>query len=217
MRTASTGVGRGNIAASTRCTNAAAASRAAFIARSRHPCALHGTTACKLEAVAIRSTLTEWAASLDREWSLFMTMTFRRDVPRHHAMTAGSRFVRWCSAWRDPVLGTPLFRCLLWSAEEHLTGSVHLHAISACTPLTSVEHMRRSSRPDASFPRPRPCRTCAGVTDGPLWRRLKESWFAHWGIARIYPYDPQYRLGAERYVIKYILDEKCLDWGVVTA
>lgn len=59
------------------------------------------------------------------------------------------------------------------------------------------------------------CQRCADL-DGPLWRRLKESWFFHHGIARIYPYNPVYKLSAERYVLKYILDEKCLDWGVLT-
>ena len=47
-----------------------------------------------------------------------------------------------------------------------------------------------------------------------MWRRLKESWFLHHGIARIHPYDPEYKFGAERYVMKYILDDKCLDWGL---
>lgn len=63
------------------------------------------------------------------------------------------------------------------------------------------------------------CRMCsrtAANNDAPLWRRLKESWYAHYGIARIYPYDRKLGGGAERYVLKYILDEKCLDWGVLT-
>lgn len=185
---------------------------------SRHPCRLRNTLSCRLQWVGQRDALVEWASALDREWSLFLTLTFRPDrkVPPHHALTAGQRFVRWCSAWRDPILGRPLFRCSLWSAESHLTGDVHLHAISACTPLTSVEHMREP--PTRGVSSPRPCRVCSHLTsDAPLWRRLKESWFAHYGIARIYPYDARYRLGAEGYVVKYVLDEKCLDWGVVTA
>ena len=132
-------------------------------------------------------------------------------------MNAGANFVRWSSGWLDPVLGRGLFRLSLWSAESHLTGDVHLHAISACTPLTSVEHTTPWTRRGSSSRR-RSCATCGEVaTDGPLWRRLKESWYAHHGIARIYPYDPAYRLGAEGYVLKYILKETCLDWGVVTA
>jgi len=185
--------------------------------RSSHPCSLHGTPACKLEFVLTRSTLVEWAEKLSSQWDLFLTLTFRDPLPKHHALSAGRRFVRWCSGWRDPVLGTALFRCSLWSAEEHATGNVHLHAISACTPLTSVDHTTPSPKRGESSAR-RTCRTCRYVaTDGPLWRRLKESWFKHYGIARIYPYDPTYRLGAQGYVVKYILDEKCLDWGVASA
>jgi hypothetical protein len=48
----------------------------------------------------------------------------------------------------------------------------------------------------------------------PAWRRLKESWYAHWGIMRCVPYDPEFKCGAERYVMKYILDENVLDWNV---
>lgn len=186
---------------------------------SKHPCSLRNTLSCRMQWVGQRDALVGWAASLDREWSLFLTLTFRPEkrVPQHHAITAGQRFVRWCSAWRDPILGVPLFRCSLWSAESHLTGDVHIHAISACTPLTSVAHMR-TSRETVASSGPRSCRVCdRGALDDPLWLRLKESWFAHYGIARIYPYDAKYRFGAEGYVVKYVLDEKCLDWGVVTA
>lgn len=48
------------------------------------------------------------------------------------------------------------------------------------------------------------------------WRKLKESWFIHNGLGRFYPYDPKLTCGAVGYVLKYILKETCLDWGVWT-
>lgn len=191
-----------------------------------HPCSLRWSTACRLQDVSRRDALLSWAAKLDPTWSFVVTLTFRHAIPSRNALTAGLKFARWASGWRNPVLQRGLFRCSLWSAEGHLTGNVHIHALSACTPLASVEHMR-STRPQASRPW-RSCLTCessralGGVNpddspgEQPLWRRLKESWFVHHGIARVYPYNPTLRFGAERYITKYILDEKCLDWGVLT-
>lgn len=193
--------------------------------RSKHPCALRNTRSCKLTWVGDRQALVTWAAALDTEWSLFQTHTFRHPIPARNAMNAGASYVRWCIRWCDPVLHTPLFRLSLWSAESHATGNVHVHAISVCTPLTCIEHYsRRPSDVEKSSGRVRPCRVCSGDTSSdaeaasrnrPLWWQLKESWYAHHGIARVYPYDRNYKLGAEGYVMKYILDDRCLDWGIV--
>lgn len=149
-------------------------------------------------------------------WSFLMHLTFRNPIPNHHAMTAGAHLNSWCSGWRTPAKDCA-FRLLLWSAESHILGNVHLHALSVCTPLDFAEHMRlRRSRGRESWSRE--CGPCSqrAVAEGPDWRRLKESWYVHHGIARVFPFDPRYRFGAERYVTKYILDEKCLDWGIET-
>lgn len=162
-----------------------------------------------------RQTVIAWASQLDKkrtplltdqgEWTFFLTMTFRKPIPRHHALTAGRHFVRWCSAWRTGSPGakrTKVFRLLLWSVEEHQTGNVHLHALSVTTLAVSPTHCRRCQDRVSSHP--------------DLWRQLKESWFLHYGISRVYPYDRNLRFGAERYVTKYVLAETCLDWGIET-
>ena len=160
-----------------------------------------------------RQQLLTWASELDRsltpltpgnlQWTFFLTLTFRYPIPTHLAMNAGQKLHRWSSAWRV-ALGarTPFFRLLLWSAEGHATGNVHLHALSVTTPAVSPRH----------------CRRCRGIVSShrELWRKLKESWFLHYGIARIRPYDPSLNFGAARYITKYVLDESCLDWGIFT-
>lgn len=156
-----------------------------------------------------RQEMIAWASNLDRNltplipdnqgWTFFETLTFRNAIPPHHAMSAARLMWRWKSAWRQSGVG--LFRLLLWSAEGHVTGNVHLHALSVCTPGASPRHCRR-------------CRSSEVYAE--TWRRLKESWYIHYGIARIYPYDPTLRTGAAGYVAKYVLDENCLDWGVFT-
>lgn len=208
----------GTVCARSRSTRGFAARRRTPVRNipNKHPCSLHGTTACRLEAAAIRSALVGWATRLDTAWTHFLTLTFRKPIPSHLAMNAGASYVRWVSGWRDSVLRTLLCRCSLWSVEGHSTGNAHVHALLACTQLTSFEHMTERS-PRDGFSRHRACRTCGGPgkSEEPLWHRLKESWFKHYGIARVYPYDPTLRMGAEGYVVKYVLDEKCLDWGVV--
>jgi hypothetical protein len=37
-----------------------------------------------------------------------------------------------------------------------------------------------------------------------MWRILKESWYAHNGIARVFPYDPTRGGGVAAYVAKYM-------------
>lgn len=158
--------------------------------------------------------LIRWAATLDQlhvplipqpgkpEWTYLLHLTFRFQIPRHHAMTAGQRLVRWTSAWRTQAdtQGARLFRLLLWSVEEHKSGTVHAHALSVTTPAVSAKHCARCSERVSSL--------------RPLWRQLKESWFIHNGIARVEPYKPYLKFGAERYVLKYVLKPTCLDWGI---
>lgn len=157
------------------------------------------------ENLRTKSRGIEWFAKLDRqlqmEWTYFHTHTFRpqRSIPRHKYLTAGPRLIRWCSGW-STLTGAHKFRLLLWSAEEHKSGLVHLHALSACSPDPLQRHCDE-------------CLTTLRLS--PEWRTLKESWWLHWGKAKIEPYNPALRFGAERYVTKYVLDEQCLDWGVM--
>jgi hypothetical protein len=162
-----------------------------------------------------RHAMIEWASTLDKQirgkWTFFHTHTFgtythpvtkvttgRPAIPRHNAMNAGALLTQWCSRWEQPN-GDKYFRFLLWSAESHLTGNVHLHALSVVTPETLHRH----------------CDFCKGaLSRSTEWRILKESWWAHCGRAVIRPFDESLRMGAERYVTKYVMDEKCLDWGI---
>lgn len=155
-----------------------------------------------------RDKMVEWASRLDRmisrgssSWTYFHTHTFRPDksLQRHQALSAGPRLVSWCAKWASTLVGSVPFRLLLWSAEEHQTGLVHLHALS----VVMVKALQRH------------CDSCSKTLAlSPEWRMLKESWWVHWGKAMIRPYDPSLKFGAERYVTKYVLDEKCLDWGI---
>lgn len=166
-----------------------------------------------------RQEVIRWASTLDSQstplvpgnlrWTHFLTLTFARSIPTHHAHHAGRLLNRWLTGWRgcecQGARGFRLFRFTLWSAEGHLTGNVHLHALSVISPAPSVTHCRRCHIVASSVSR-----------SWPLWKLLKESWFIHHGIARVFPYDERLTCGAEGYVTKYVLDEKCLDWGVVT-
>lgn len=168
----------------------------------------------KKEHLPARDAILRWAQGLEKDltpllprsngWSYFGTMTFRRGIPSYHALSASARLLTWCSRWRvaAPRTAKPLFRLLLWSAEGHASGNVHLHALSACIHSMSPAH----------------CGRCTGSSSphDPPWRILKESWYTHHGIARVRPYDAQLGGGAEGYVLKYVLKETCLDWGVAT-
>lgn len=166
-----------------------------------------GWTQEAIENLIRRTLQIAWFATLDKQspWTMFTTMTFRPEsrVPRHHAATAGLRFQSWLSRWRSGWhLKPSVHQLVLWSAEEHKSGDVHLHALWAHTRGRSQLHCAR-------------CKSQLSDEE-PDWRVFKDSWFIHWGIGRFYPYDEKMRFGAERYVVKYILDERCLDWGIWT-
>jgi hypothetical protein len=177
----------------------------------QHPCRLRGTPTCRLQRATDRDSLILWAQTLDRNhpWTHLAHWTFRRDVPTRHALTASQRFERWLSAWRGTA-GTASIRSALWSVERTSRDAVHGHALWVHTAKTCAGHW---SGPRAtSSCGLRTCREAMALS--PAWRRLKESWYAHWGIMRCVPYDPEFKCGAERYVMKYILDENVLDWNV---
>lgn len=155
-----------------------------------------------------------WAQGLDQTatpllptqqgWTWFLTSTFRHPIPPHHALTASRRLTTWSKAWHGTSSARgSTFRLLLWSAESHKSGNVHLHALSVCTPGAFLKHCPRCQDRVSSL-----------RTD---WRKLKESLYIHHGLARVYRYDPTLTCGAVGYVLKYILSRNCLDWGVWTA
>jgi len=135
-------------------------------------------------------------------WTWFLTATYRKAIKPHLAHIAGKRFVTWCSAWRAFLGGreTGVFRLLLWSAESHMTGDVHVHALSVCTPLDYATH----------------CPNCQGRIESSRkeYQKLKESHWLDHGKMVARRYDPALKFGAEQYVTKYILKPTCLDWGI---
>lgn len=166
-----------------------------------------------LEWGDIRTEVCRWAHELatdpltsEERWTYFLTLTWRKPLPLHHATSAGRLLTRWLQGWREsrsarkPASSQKTTRCLLWSAEGASTTHVHAHALLVSTPGVFNWHCKRCERASKLSPE---------------WRRLKESWYCHYGIARIEPYKPALRFGAERYVLKYILSESVLDWGVV--
>jgi len=166
-----------------------------------------------------RHRLTTWATDPRRltilqktepEWTWFLTATFGKHpdgtgspaIPPHRAMDAGAKFVRWCSEWSTFQGGRTIraFRLLLWAAESHLTGDVHIHALSVCTPLVYATHCKRCN-PRVAY--------CTHE-----YQQLKESHWIHHGKMVARRYNPALKFGAEQYVTKYILKESCLDWGL---
>lgn len=147
-----------------------------------------------------------------RPWTHLVHWTFRRDMPVRHALSASQRFRRWCWAW-CATDGVRTIRLLLWSVERTSRDAVHGHALWVHTGRVCVGHSRATSRRELLGPcSNRRCRRAMRLE--PAWRRFKESWYAHAGIMRCEPYKPALKFGAERYVLKYVMDEKCLDWGL---
>ena len=155
----------------------------------------------EIRKVSEWTDLAEWASKLDRAvagtWRWFATLTFRKDIESHRAHLAVSRLKCWLSAWKD---SRQPFTSVLWSAEPHNRGTVHIHALLTSTTEMYETHCKR-------------CKLDPGTSFGPDWRRLNNSWYLHNGIGRFWPYDKKYQMGAERYVTKYCLKPDCLDWN----
>jgi hypothetical protein len=126
----------------------------------------------------------------------FISLTFRDQTDS--AMTGRARFKCWLSTWSRSAELDP-FRFLLWSAEKHRMGSVHIHALSV-----GPVH--------ASFPHCVKCRNASSRSEA--YQRLKESWAIHHGWARFFPYRDDIGRGGMAYVAKYILSPACLDWDI---
>jgi len=131
-----------------------------------------------------------------RKPTWFLTWTFRDQTD--NPTVAVARLKCWLSTWNRHSALDP-FRSLLWSAERHVMGSVHIHALSVGPEQALLPHCRRcenaSSRQQA-------------------FQRLKESWAIHHGWCRCFPYRDDIGRGGMTYVAKYILDPRCLDWGI---
>lgn len=127
----------------------------------------------------------------------WITMTFRR--PETTATTAVESLRSWLSRWRKADASatghrpgrSPLSR-LLWCVEMQSRGAAHIHALGVNGAPLSTPH----------------CSACFASLgwrqDAWMWWVLKESWAAHHGWARIYPYDAARGGGVAGYVAKYM-------------
>jgi len=43
---------------------------------------------------------------------------------------------------------------------------------------------------------------------------LKESWYKHYGIARVFPFNPELKIGGLTYVVWYIVSDQCETWDL---
>lgn len=137
----------------------------------------------------------------------WMTLTFRNPATRNDTAAAALRC--WLSLWRAKVRSdtgrhpapSPLSR-LFWCAETQSRGTAHIHALSVTGVDQPTPHCRR-------------CFQQMGYNQSwPLWLRMKESWFVHHGIARIYPFDCTRVAGVVAYIVKYMWKTADPEWGL---
>jgi len=132
----------------------------------------------------------------------YATLTFRKCATRTSIAVDSLRL--WLSLWNKRGKSSPI-SSLLWSAELQQRGTAHIHALLICATTITSPH----------------CSACfrgMGINLAwPTYHHLKESWYCHHGIARIYPFDQKRAGGCAGYVTKYILSDECCDWGLWTA
>lgn len=143
-----------------------------------------------------RREVVEWIASMTEPWAWFVTLTFRNR--QTSVQGAKVRLLQWLSKF--PVGEKPFGR-VVFSVEKQFEGTAHIHALMTETSRPLSAHCER-------------CSASSKLTD-PRWRRLKESWFFHAGIARFLPYRDDIGRGGIAYVMKYILSDECEDWGIL--
>lgn len=147
-----------------------------------------------------RRALASWASrhpTFKDDWKFFATLTFRKPIWQDTVAA---------SCLRSFVLAMPRSQrpsFVLWAAQPHVSGSVHLHALWGT-----------SKRPFAPS-----CGTCSSGSSRwarrcPTWRCLNESWFGRFGIARFRPFDPSLSKGAASYVARYCMKETSMEWGL---
>jgi len=125
------------------------------------------------------------------------TFTFRRMLTTK--TTAVESLRSWLRQWARALQSNsecraglePISR-LVWCVELQLRGTAHIHALMVGGALTSGPHCARCFR------------ETGWNWHWPLWRVLKESWYAHHGIARIFPFDERRGGGVAGYVAKYM-------------
>jgi hypothetical protein len=152
-------------------------------------------------AYVARQAIVNWVSERNPSWAWFATLTFR--TPTRDSLTAASRLKSWLSGFtgrrstrrdtsRHPVSS------ILWSAERHLSGSVHIHALLEGWGEQWLPH----------------CKDCQGDPPHRIpWKGLNESWFHHHGIARFRAYDDSIGCGGIAYVVKYVVSDACVDWS----
>lgn len=123
----------------------------------------------------------------------WVTLTFRRSTTS--CLSAMGALRSWLSQWARASLragGQPPIKRLVWCVELQLRGTAHIHALCIGHPEHSGPH----------------CASCfrkMGYNrSSPLWWVLKESWFHHHGIARVYAFDTARAGGVSAYVAKYM-------------
>jgi hypothetical protein len=127
----------------------------------------------------------------------WMTFTFRN--AKTTAIGATEALRSWLSCWgrrqRSSLAGRsacqPISQ-LIWCVEMQLRGTAHIHALGVSgAPISGAHCVHCYSR-------------TAWNPNWPTWRILKESWYVHSGIARIFPYDDARGGGVAAYVAKYM-------------
>jgi hypothetical protein len=162
----------------------------------------------------------EWAATLQVRWTYYATMTFRRpQTPEDAVMKLRS----WIACFQT---ARPFVREILYSVEPHKTGAAHIHALLATSPSPFARHCPRCdhaqnsschrvklSKVDEDGEVVRYSAPHGSTKWDPEWRRLNESWFCHFGLARFRQYDAGLKFGAVAYVLKYLFKSDLMEWG----
>jgi len=127
----------------------------------------------------------------------WITLTFRN--PDVHTLTAMGSLRCWLQRWAIAQRlnsgcqeARPPISRLVWCAETQSRGTAHIHALGDKAAEISGPHCAR-------------CWNAKGWNSTwSQWQILKESWYVHHGIARIYPYDESRGGGVAGYVAKYM-------------
>lgn len=145
-----------------------------------------------------RRDLVCWIQRRNPRWTWFATLTFR--TPTRHSHIASSRLRSWLTRSRIPSAAS--CKSLLWSAERHVNGSVHLHALLEC----SLVQLSLLDNPLPADPGSSALRSWS-------YQELNDDWYHHHGIARFHPFDEERACGGITYVVKYVMSESCIDWN----
>jgi len=129
----------------------------------------------------------------------FLTLTFSEITTSPSIARDSLRW--WLHRWRANKRSSPISR-LLWSAELQSRGTAHIHALSVAGQHPTSPHC------------PSCFRKMGTNLSWPYYHIIKESWYHHHGIARVYDYDAARGGGCAGYVTKYVLSDECCDWDL---